>query len=64
MITRDNKETKKGICREIGVFRPNEDINRKSLTRNHPDKKSVLRKTRELLFSRVEPKHKQEMLGY
>ena len=66
VITGDNKETAEAICREIGVFRPEEDISKKSLTGKEfmslPDKKSLLRHKGGLLFSRAEPKHKQEIV--
>lgn len=66
VITGDNKETAEAICREIGVFRSDEDISVKSYTGKEfmalTDKKSVLRQKGGLLFSRAEPKHKQEIV--
>lgn len=66
VITGDNKETAEAICREIGVFSPGEDISLKSLTGKQfmalEDKKTLLRRKGGLLFSRAEPKHKQEIV--
>ncbi|CAO2824884.1 unnamed protein product [Amaranthus hypochondriacus] len=66
VITGDNKNTAEAICREIGVFESDEDINSRSLTGRDfmelIDKKSHLRKTGGLLFSRAEPRHKQEIV--
>ncbi|TVU18187.1 hypothetical protein EJB05_34267 [Eragrostis curvula] len=66
VITGDNKETAEAICREIGVFSPGEDISLKSLTGKQfmalEDKKSLLRRKGGLLFSRAEPRHKQEIV--
>ncbi|XP_008794312.2 calcium-transporting ATPase 4, endoplasmic reticulum-type-like [Phoenix dactylifera] len=66
VITGDNKETAETICREIGVFGPAEDISLKSLTGKEfmslADKKVLLRQSCSLLFSRAEPKHKQEIV--
>uniref|UniRef100_A0A0A9GE69 Cation-transporting P-type ATPase C-terminal domain-containing protein n=1 Tax=Arundo donax TaxID=35708 RepID=A0A0A9GE69_ARUDO len=66
VITGDNKETAEAICREIGVFSPDEDISLKSLTGKEfialEDKKSLLRRKGGLLFSRAEPRHKQEIV--
>jgi Ca2+-transporting ATPase len=66
VITGDNKETAEAICRDIGVFRSDEDISMKSYTGKEfmslTDKKSVLRQKGGLLFSRAEPKHKQEIV--
>ena len=66
VITGDNKKTAEAICREIGVFRPNEDISLRSITGKEfmalPDKKAHLRRSGGLLFSRAEPKHKQEIV--
>uniref|UniRef100_A0A6V7QYL1 Cation-transporting P-type ATPase N-terminal domain-containing protein n=1 Tax=Ananas comosus var. bracteatus TaxID=296719 RepID=A0A6V7QYL1_ANACO len=66
VITGDNKATAEAICREIGVFSAEEDISTKSFTGRDfmslPDKKSKLRQKGGLLFSRAEPKHKQEIV--
>ncbi|KAL6619769.1 hypothetical protein ACP70R_034908 [Stipagrostis hirtigluma subsp. patula] len=66
VITGDNKETAEAICREIGVFSPDEDITLKSLTGREfmalEDKKTLLRRKGGLLFSRAEPRHKQEIV--
>lgn len=66
VITGDNKNTAEAICREIGVFAPNEDISSKSLTGKDfmelRDKKAYLRQTGGLLFSRAEPRHKQDIV--
>lgn len=66
VITGDNKETAEAICREIGVFSHDEDITLKSLTGKEfmalEDKKTLLRRKGGLLFSRAEPRHKQEIV--
>ncbi|XVF76558.1 hypothetical protein PTKIN_Ptkin13bG0275400 [Pterospermum kingtungense] len=66
VITGDNKNTAEAICREIGVFGPREDISSKSLTGKEfmelPDRKAHLRGSGGLLFSRAEPRHKQEIV--
>ena len=66
VITGDNKNTAEAICHEIGVFETDEDMSSKSLTGREfmelIDKKSHLRKTGGLLFSRAEPRHKQEIV--
>ncbi|KAG0475307.1 hypothetical protein HPP92_014993 [Vanilla planifolia] len=66
VITGDNKETAEAICREIGVFGPDEDISLKSFTgkqfMSSCDKKTILRQKGGLLFSRAEPKDKQEIV--
>ncbi|WOK96933.1 hypothetical protein Cni_G05641 [Canna indica] len=66
VITGDNKETAEAICREIGVFSPNEDISSKSFTGKEfmslSDQQNRLRQKGGLLFSRAEPKHKQEIV--
>lgn len=66
VITGDNKNTAEAICREIGVFGLDEDISSISLTGREfmdlNDKKGHLRKTGGLLFSRAEPRHKQEIV--
>ncbi|XP_052728644.1 calcium-transporting ATPase 4, endoplasmic reticulum-type isoform X2 [Vigna angularis] len=66
VITGDNKNTAEAICREIGVFTPDEDITSKSLTGRDfmelRDKKAYLNQSGGLLFSRAEPRHKQEIV--
>ncbi|KAJ1416905.1 P-type ATPase [Sesbania bispinosa] len=66
VITGDNKDTAEAICREIGVFRPNEDISLRSITGKEfmelRDKKAHLAQNGGLLFSRAEPRHKQEIV--
>ncbi|KAG9129598.1 hypothetical protein Leryth_014447 [Lithospermum erythrorhizon] len=66
VITGDNKNTAEAICREIGVFGPHEDISSTSLTGREftelRDKKTHLRQSGGLLFSRAEPRHKQDIV--
>jgi Ca2+-transporting ATPase len=66
VITGDNKDTAEAICREIGVFGPSESISSSSLTGkefiHHHDQKNHLRQSGGLLFSRAEPRHKQEIV--
>ncbi|KAL8129870.1 hypothetical protein V2J09_019025 [Rumex salicifolius] len=66
VITGDNKNTAEAICREIGVFEEDENIRSKSLTGREfmeiRDQKSHLRQAGGLLFSRAEPRHKQEIV--
>uniref|UniRef100_A0A2P2MMG9 P-type Ca(2+) transporter n=1 Tax=Rhizophora mucronata TaxID=61149 RepID=A0A2P2MMG9_RHIMU len=68
VITGDNKDTAEAICCEIRVFEPSDDISLRSLTgrefMDHPDKRLHLaqREGGGLLFSRAEPKHKQEIV--
>ena len=66
VITGDNKNTAEAICHEIGVFGPNEDIRSKSLTGKEfmelREQKAHLRQNGGLLFSRAEPRHKQEIV--
>ncbi|OAY37891.1 calcium-transporting ATPase 1, endoplasmic reticulum-type [Manihot esculenta] len=66
VITGDNKNTAEAICREIGVFGPYDDISSRSLTgkefMDHPDQRNHLRQDGGLLFSRAEPRHKQEIV--
>ncbi|MQL91349.1 hypothetical protein Taro_023948 [Colocasia esculenta] len=66
VITGDNKDTAEAICREIGVFGLEENISSKSITGKEflarCDKKEYLRQSGGLLFSRAEPKHKQEIV--
>ncbi|CAI9778792.1 unnamed protein product [Fraxinus pennsylvanica] len=68
VITGDNKNTAEAICHEIGVFGGHEDINSRSFTGKEfielPDseKATHLKKSEGLLFSRAEPRHKQEIV--
>ncbi|GAB4824336.1 Calcium-transporting ATPase 4, endoplasmic reticulum-type [Ancistrocladus abbreviatus] len=66
VITGDNKITAEAICQDIGVFEPNEDFSSRSLTGKEfvecLDQKQLLRQSGGLLFSRAEPKHKQEIV--
>ncbi|KAA8543972.1 hypothetical protein F0562_021851 [Nyssa sinensis] len=66
VITGDNKNTAEAICREIGVFGSHEDIRTRSLTGREfmdlADAKNHLRQSGGLLFSRAEPRHKQEIV--
>ncbi|XP_039037609.1 calcium-transporting ATPase 4, endoplasmic reticulum-type-like [Hibiscus syriacus] len=66
VITGDNKNTAEAICREIGVFGSHEDISSRSITgrefMDHPDQRNHLRQSGGLLFSRAEPRHKQEIV--
>ncbi|KAI3667601.1 hypothetical protein L6452_42667 [Arctium lappa] len=66
VITGDNKNTAEAICREIGVFGQHEDISKKSLTgrefMDHHDQRGHLSYKGGLLFSRAEPRHKQDIV--
>lgn len=66
VITGDNKNTAEAICREIGVFGAHEDIRPRSLTgkefMDYSNQQSFLRQSGGILFSRAEPRHKQEIV--
>ncbi|KDO73014.1 hypothetical protein CISIN_1g001751mg [Citrus sinensis] len=66
VITGDNKNTAEAICREIGVFGAHEDISSQSITGKEfmdiHNQKNYLRQDGGLLFSRAEPRHKQEIV--
>ncbi|GAB2210920.1 hypothetical protein Droror1_Dr00016209 [Drosera rotundifolia] len=66
VITGDNKNTAEAICREIGVFGPHKDFSSRSLTgrdfMDRPDLRKHLKQNEGLLFSRAEPRHKQEIV--
>lgn len=68
VITGDNKNTAEAICREIGVFEQNEDIYNRSFTGKEfmalPEtrRREILRGPGGCVFSRSEPKHKQDIV--
>eukprot|EP00271_Cylindrocystis_brebissonii_P012740 TRINITY_DN3194_c0_g1_i2.p1 TRINITY_DN3194_c0_g1~~TRINITY_DN3194_c0_g1_i2.p1 ORF type:complete len:1090 (-),score=212.88 TRINITY_DN3194_c0_g1_i2:302-3451(-) len=68
VITGDNKNTAEAICREIGVFGEEDNLERCSMTGREfmelaPEaRKDVLRGTGGRVFSRAEPKHKQDIV--
>ncbi|KAL8496808.1 hypothetical protein ACS0TY_020474 [Phlomoides rotata] len=68
VITGDNKDTAEAICREIGVFGRHEDISKRSLTGkdftelSKREKDAHLSQSGGLLFSRAEPRHKQDIV--
>ncbi|MED6110074.1 Calcium-transporting ATPase 4, endoplasmic reticulum-type [Stylosanthes scabra] len=66
VITGDSKNTAEAICHDIGVFRRDEDTRSKSTTGKEfielNDKKAFLKQSGGLLFSRAEPRHKQEIV--
>lgn len=68
VITGDNKITAESICREIGVFYEGENLSGKSFTGKEfmalpTDKRAeILAKPGGRVFSRAEPKHKQDIV--
>lgn len=68
VITGDNKCTAEAICREINLFPKNEDLRRRSLTGKEfmaltsSQQIEILSKPGGKVFSRAEPRHKQEIV--
>ncbi len=68
VITGDSQATAEAICRQIGIFDEDENVNGKSLTGRQfdnllEDEKLEIVKTARL-FSRVEPSHKSALVGF
>jgi Ca2+ transporting ATPase len=66
VITGDNEKTATAICRSIGVFGEKEDVTGKVFTgpqwKSMDDAQKLSAVKTASLFSRVEPKHKQELV--
>jgi P-type Ca2+ transporter type 2C len=70
MITGDSKETAVAIAKEIGIIEPGQDANSSSFTGGEFEKLTDAQKKQSLsgvqgkVFSRVEPKHKRELVKH
>lgn len=68
VITGDNKSTAEAICQEIGLFPQLQSVKWRSLTGKEftglhiSQKIEILSNSRGLVFSRAEPRHKQEIV--
>lgn len=66
VITGDNKATAEAICKRVGVFDEDEDLEGKSYTGREFDalseKDQLAAVSRASLFARVEPQHKQRLV--
>lgn len=68
VITGDNKSTAEAICREIGIFCNGDDIADRSFTGRDfmalpvEQRRKVLSGSGGCVFSRAEPKHKQDIV--
>lgn len=68
VITGDNKSTAEAICREIGLFSEDENVRERSftgkefMTLHSAQQRELLTKPGGKLFSRAEPRHKQEIV--
>lgn len=68
VITGDNKSTAEAICREIRLFSESENLKAKSVTGKEfmafssTQQIEILSKPGGMLFSRAEPKHKQDIV--